>query len=108
MTIELGNINKGIPMGSYAPGEGGGGAAKVIGVDPIAVTDGSIAIKIDEQAFQVNEQGELSANLNEIDGGVAGSIYPADPQKIDANPIIDNALSEGQAQSEEIQVRDGE
>ena len=44
----------------------------------------------------------------QIDGGVAGSIYPADPQKIDANPIIDNALSGGQAQSEEIQVRDGE
>ena len=108
MTIELGNINKGIPMGSYTPGEGGGGAAKVTGVDPIAVTDGSVAIKIDEQTLQVNEQGELSAKLDKIDGGVAGSIYPADPQKIDANPIIDNALSEGQAQSEEIQVRDGE
>ena len=108
MTIELGNINKGIPMGSYAPGEGGGGTAKVTGVDPITVTKGSIAIKIDEQAFQVNEQGELSANLDKIDGGVAGSIYPADPQKIDANPIIDDALSGGQAQSEEIQVRDGE
>ena len=108
MTIELGNINKGIPMGSYTPGEGGGGAAKVTGVDPITVTKGSIAIKIDEQAFQVNEQGELSANLDKIDGGVAGSIYPADPQKIDANPIIDNALSEGQAYSEEIQVKDGE
>ena len=108
MTIELGNINKGIPMGSYAPGEGCVGAAKVTGVDPITVTDGSVAIKIDEQTLQVNEQGELSAKLDKIDGGVAGSIYPADPQKIDANPIIDNALSGGQAQSEEIQVRDGE
>lgn len=68
MTIELGNINKGIPMGSYTPGEGGGGGgtAKVTGVDPIAVTNGSIAIKIDEQTLQVNEQGELSANLDEI------------------------------------------
>ena len=67
MTVELGNINKGIPMGSYAPGEGGGGgAAKVTGVDPIAVTNGSVAIKIDEQTLQVNEQGELSANLDEI------------------------------------------
>lgn len=65
MTIELGNINKGIPMGSYTPGEGGG-AAKVTGVDPIAVTNGSVAIKIDEQTLQVNEQGELSANLDEI------------------------------------------
>lgn len=66
MTIELGNINKGIPMGSYTPGEGGGGAAKVTGVDPIAVTNGSVAIKIDEQTLQVNEQGELSANLDEL------------------------------------------
>ena len=66
MTVELGNINKGIPMGSYTPGEGGGGAAKVTGVDPIAVTNGSVAIKIDEQTLQVNEQGELSANLDEI------------------------------------------
>lgn len=66
MTVELGNINKGIPMGSYAPGEGGGGAAKVTGVDPIAVTNGSVAIKIDEQTLQVNEQGELSANLDEL------------------------------------------
>lgn len=65
MTVELGNINKGIPMGSYTPGEGGG-AAKVTGVDPIAVTNGSVAIKIDEQTLQVNEQGELSANLDEI------------------------------------------
>lgn len=67
MTVELGNINKGIPMGSYAPGEGGGGGtAKVTGVDPIAVTNGSVAIKIDEQTLQVNEQGELAANLDEI------------------------------------------
>ena len=66
MTVELGNINKGIPMGSYTPGEGGGGATKVTGVDPIAVTNGSVAIKIDEQTLQVNEQGELSANLDEI------------------------------------------
>lgn len=67
MTLELGNINKGIPMGSYAPGEGGGGGTdSVTGVDPIAVTDGSVAIKIDEQTLQVNEQGELSANLDEI------------------------------------------
>ena len=66
MTVELGNINKGIPMGSYAPGEGGGGGAQVTGVDPIAVTNGSVAIKIDEQTLQVNEQGELSANLDEI------------------------------------------
>lgn len=65
MTVELGNINKGIPMGSYTPGEGGG-ATKVTGVDPIAVTNGSVAIKIDEQTLQVNEQGELSANLDEI------------------------------------------
>lgn len=67
MTVELGNINKGIPMGSYAPGEGGGGGTtKVTGVDPIAVTNGSVAIKIDEQTLQVNEQGELAANLDEI------------------------------------------
>ncbi len=68
MTVELGNINKGIPMGSYTPGEGGGGGgtAKVTGVDPIAVTNGSVAIKIDEQTLQVNEQGELSANLDEL------------------------------------------
>lgn len=66
MTVELGNTNKGIPMGNYAPGEGGGGTAKVTGVDPIAVTNGSVAIKIDEQTLQVNEQGELSANLDEI------------------------------------------
>lgn len=69
MTVELGNINKGIPMGSYTPGEGGGGGGgttNVTGVDPIAVTNGSVAIKIDEQTLQVNEQGELSANLDEI------------------------------------------
>lgn len=68
MTVELGNINKGIPMGSYTPSEGGGGggATNVTGVDPIAVTNGSVAIKIDEQTLQVNEQGELSANLDEI------------------------------------------
>lgn len=70
MTVELGNINKGIPMGSYTPdqggGGGGGGTTTVTGVDPIAVTNGSVAIKIDEQTLQVNEQGELSANLDEI------------------------------------------
>ena len=107
MTIELGNINKGIPMGSYAPDEGGGGAAKVTGVDPIAVTDGSVAIKIDEQTLQVNEQGELSAKLDKIDGGVAGSIYPADPQKIDADPVVDSAINTGETSgSIDITVED--
>ena len=61
-----------------------------------------LSTKIDNLTTRLNNLEEV------IDGGVAGSIYPADPQKIDANPIIDNALSEGQAQSEEIQVKDGE
>ena len=61
-----------------------------------------LSTKIDNLTTRLNNLEEV------IDGGVAGSIYPADPQKIDDNPIIDNALSEGQAQSEEIQVRDGE
>lgn len=61
-----------------------------------------LSTKVDNLTTRLNNLEEV------IDGGVAGSIYPADPQKIDANPIIDNALSEGQAQSEEIQVKDGE
>ena len=61
-----------------------------------------LSTKIDNLTTRLNNLEEV------IDGGVAGSIYPADPQKIDANPIVDNALSEGQAQSEEIQVKDGE
>lgn len=61
-----------------------------------------LSTKVDNLTTRLNNLEEV------IDGGVAGSIYPAGPQKIDANPIIDNALSEGQAQSEEIQVKDGE
>ena len=61
-----------------------------------------LSTKIDNLTTRLNNLEEV------IDGGVAGSIYPADPQKIDDNPIINNALSEGQAQSEEIQVKDGE
>ena len=61
-----------------------------------------LSTKVDNLTTRLNNLEEV------IDGGVAGSIYPADPQKIDASPIIDNALSEGQAQSEEIQVKDGE
>lgn len=61
-----------------------------------------LSTKVDNLTTRLNNLEEV------IDGGVAGSIYPADPQKIDANPIIDNALSGGQAQSEEIQVKDGE
>ena len=61
-----------------------------------------LSTKVDNLTTRLNNLEEV------IDGGVAGSIYPADPQKIDANPIIDNALSEGQAYSEEIQVKDGE
>lgn len=61
-----------------------------------------LSTKVDNLTTRLNNLEEV------IDGGVAGSIYPTDPQKIDANPIIDNALSEGQAYSEEIQVKDGE
>lgn len=61
-----------------------------------------LSTKVDNLTTRLNNLEEV------IDGGVAGSIYPADPKKIDANPIIDNALSEGQAYSEEIQVKDGE
>ena len=43
----------------------------------------------------------------QIDGGVAGSIYPADPQKIDADPVVDNAINTGETSgSVDITVED--
>lgn len=48
-------------------------------------------------------------NLEEvIDGGVAGSIYPADPQKIDALSDANSGIENGKAASEDIQIKDGE
>ena len=49
-----------------------------------------LSTKIDNLTTRLNNLEEV------IDGGVAGSIYPADPQKIDADPVVDSAINTGE------------
>lgn len=56
----------------------------------------------------VSLQTRVQALEDLIDGGNAGSVYPIEPQKIDDKPIVGNAISGGQSQSEDIQIKDGE
>lgn len=60
-----------------------------------------LSTKIDNLTTRLNNLEEV------IDGGVAGSIYPADPQKIDADPVVDNAINTGETSSSvDITVED--
>ena len=60
-----------------------------------------LSTKIDNLTTRLNNLEEV------IDGGVAGSIYPADPQKIDANPVVDSAINTGETSgSIDITVED--
>ena len=49
-----------------------------------------LSTKIDNLTTRLNNLEEV------IDGGVAGSIYPADPQKIDADPVVDTSINTGE------------
>ena len=60
-----------------------------------------LSTKIDNLTTRLNNLEEV------IDGGVAGSIYPADPQKIDADPVVDSAINTGETSgSADITVED--
>ena len=60
-----------------------------------------LSTKIDNLTTRLNNLEEV------IDGGVAGSIYPADPQKIDADPVVDSAINTGETSgSVDITVED--
>ena len=60
-----------------------------------------LSTKIDNLTTRLNNLEEV------IDGGVAGSIYPADPQKIDANPVVDSPINTGETSgSVDITVED--
>lgn len=60
-----------------------------------------LSTKIDNLTTRLNNLEEV------IDGGVAGSIYPADPQKIDAEPVVNNAINTGETSgSVDITVED--
>lgn len=60
-----------------------------------------LSTKVDNLTTRLNNLEEV------IDGGVAGSIYPADPQKIDADPVVDNAVNTGETSgSVDITVED--
>ena len=60
-----------------------------------------LSTKIDNLTTRLNNLEEV------IDGGVAGSIYPADPQKIDADPVVDSAINTGETSgSIDITVED--
>lgn len=61
-----------------------------------------LSTKVDNLTTRLNNLEEV------IDGGVAGSIYPADPQKIDALSDADSGIENGKAISEDIQIKDGE
>ena len=61
-----------------------------------------LSTKIDNLTTRLNNLEEV------IDGGVAGSIYPADPQKIDALSNANSGIENGKAASEDIQIKDGE
>lgn len=61
-----------------------------------------LSTKVDNLTTRLNNLEEV------IDGGVAGSIYPADPQKIDALSDADSGIENGKAVSEDIQIKDGE
>ena len=61
-----------------------------------------LSTKIDNLTTRLNNLEEV------IDGGVAGSIYPADPQKIDALSDANSGIENGKAASEDIQIKDGE
>lgn len=60
-----------------------------------------LSTKVDNLTTRLNNLEEV------IDGGVAGSIYPADPQKIDADPVVDSAINTGETSgSVDITVED--
>lgn len=60
-----------------------------------------LSTKVDNLTNRLNNLEEV------IDGGVAGSIYPADPQKIDADPVVDSAINTGETSgSVDITVED--
>ena len=60
-----------------------------------------LSTKIDNLTTRLNNLEEV------IDGGVAGSIYFADPQKIDADPVVDSAINTGETSgSVDITVED--
>ena len=60
-----------------------------------------LSTKIDNLTTRLNNLEEV------IDGGVAGSIYPADPQKIDADPVVDSPINTGETSgSVDITVED--
>lgn len=60
-----------------------------------------LSTKVDNLTTRLNNLEEV------IDGGVAGSIYPADPQKIDADPVVDNPINTGETSgSVDITVED--
>ena len=60
-----------------------------------------LSTKIDNLTTRLNNLEEV------IDGGVAGSIYPADPQKIDTDPVVDSAINTGETSgSIDITVED--
>lgn len=60
-----------------------------------------LSTKIDNLTTRLNNLEEV------IDGGVAGSIYPSDPQKIDADPVVDSAINTGETSgSVDITVED--
>ena len=61
-----------------------------------------LSTKIDNLTTRLNNLEEV------IDGGVAGSTYPADPQKIDALSNANSGIENGKAASEDIQIKDGE
>ena len=60
-----------------------------------------LSTKIDNLTTRLNNLEEV------IDGGVAGSIYPADPQKIDTDPVVNSAINTGETSgSIDITVED--
>lgn len=60
-----------------------------------------LSSKVDNLTTRLNNLEEV------IDGGVAGSIYPADPQKIDADPVVDSPINTGETSgSVDITVED--
>lgn len=72
---------------SSISGAGGSDASTLTyeGISPIKVINGSIYLKIDEQLLQINENGQLTVNLNEIGAEMMGK----------ANTDLDNISDQG-------------
>lgn len=83
LNFNTGSLNHSFRGG--ATGSTGGDAQAYEGVAPIKIINGAVYLKIDEQLLQINENGQLTVNLDEMGAEMMGK----------ANADLDNISDQG-------------